>query len=179
MSKTAHHDTPEDHGVATELGVGKVPDEQRQTVGEEVEGLPNGVGNRFAETEGTLGGTAGLGVRDSTVAVATRGKALVDVVGPDTGASVVRGSLTEFDGAEEVRNSGQRSRNTTQSGQLLFCGLAFVVSVKNGYLVVVTKVALVVQGVIVDMVIMRDNFFAVRAITVDLLVRVRWQSVSI
>jgi hypothetical protein len=86
VTNTAKDDSPEDHGVATKAGVGKVSNDQRQTVGNQTERLAGSVGDLFAETQGTLGGLATCGY--GTPAVSTLGQGTVDVVRPDLSAAL-------------------------------------------------------------------------------------------
>lgn len=167
VTNTAEHDTPEDHGVATESSIGEISDEERQAVGQEVEGLVSGIGNLGAEAQGTLRGLAAG--RHGTETIATEGERTVNVVGPDGGASVVGSSLAELDGAEQVGDSGQRAGHAAKGQHLLIGGLALVVSVENGGSMVTGSV------VNVELTLLINVTVSIMGITMDgdLLVRVR------
>lgn len=87
VTNTAENDTPEDHGVATEARIGKVSNDQRQTVGNQTERLAGSVCDLLAETKCTLSGLATSGY--CTPAVSTLGQGTVDVVCPDLGAALI------------------------------------------------------------------------------------------
>ena len=81
VTNTAKDDSPEDHGVASKARVGKVSNNQRQTVRNQTEGLAGSVGDLFTETQCTLGSLAASG--DSTPTVSALGQGSIDVVRPD------------------------------------------------------------------------------------------------
>ena len=86
VTNAAKDDSPEDHGIASEARVGKVSNEQRQTVRDQTEGLASSVGDLFAETKCTLGSLTARGY--STPAVSALGQGAVDVVRPDLGTAL-------------------------------------------------------------------------------------------
>jgi hypothetical protein len=86
VTNTAKDDTPENHGVATKAGVGKVSNDQRQTVGNQTERLAGSVCDLLAETKCTLGGLATSGY--GTPTVSALGQGTVDVICPDLGAAL-------------------------------------------------------------------------------------------
>lgn len=87
VTNTAKDDSPEDHRVASEARVGKISNDQRQTVRNQTEGLAGGVCDLFAETESSLSSLATSSY--GTPAVSTLGQGTVDVVRPDLGTALI------------------------------------------------------------------------------------------
>lgn len=150
MTNTAKNDSPEDHGVASKARVGKVSNDQRETVRNQTEGLASSICDLFAEAQCTLGSLAAGG--HSTPAVSALGQGTVDVVRPDLGTAlisrqllleydfgrghtIIRSSLTELNSAQKISDGRELSRNTSQGLQFLRRGLAFVLCVQDSYIV--------------------------------------------
>ncbi len=123
--------------------------------------------NGLAEAKGTLETGAVWG---SSVSVATVGERTIDIVGPDLSTSycerqesvsgyywrshprreeqkrsemltVVRGTLAELDGAEKEGDQGNLAGDAAEGSELLIGGLALVVHVQDGDVMVLVVVA--------------------------------------
>jgi hypothetical protein len=122
-------DSPYDHLVATEPGVGEVSGDEGETVGKHAEGLADGVrlGLSHAESTRSLLGSTGR----SAPTVASLWQGTVDEVGEQALAAVVRGTLAEFDSAEQVSNRGHGAGYTAERSEILLGRLALIVGLQR------------------------------------------------
>jgi hypothetical protein len=129
VGNTEDADTIADELEATGLGVGQPTEEDGENIGKHLERLRHSIGLDSTHAEGT--GSLLSTSRWCTPAVATFRQWSIDKVADKLLNSIVRGSLSELDGTDQVGDSGHRTWDTTQGLEFLCGRLALIVTLQQ------------------------------------------------
>jgi hypothetical protein len=113
VGDTKDKHTPANELEAASLGVCQPTEEDGKDIGKHLERLRNSIGLDSSETESTSSFLRSC--RRRSPSISTLGKWAVDEVANKLLDSVVRGSLGELDGADQVGNCRHGTCDTTKS----------------------------------------------------------------